>query len=103
MGQEIIKWLISFVLGGLGGLLIALMKKVRKKDNAMAMGVQCLLRSEIIRQYEKWMDRGYCPIYAKEALQREYAAYHDLDGNDVATELTNVVMNLPAEPPKDKT
>lgn len=84
----------------LAGTLIALWKKEHKREKAVENGVQCLLRAEIIRQYEKWIDRRYCPLYAKEALRREYAAYHALHGNDVATGLYNEVMALPTEEPK---
>ena len=60
-------------------------------------GVQCLLRDEIIRNHDKYMDNGFCPIYAKETLKRAYHAYHELHGNDVATGLCNEVMALPTE------
>ncbi|MPN16592.1 hypothetical protein SDC9_163937 [bioreactor metagenome] len=61
------------------------------------MGLQCLLRAEIIRSYEKYQDKGFCPLYAKEALKREYDSYHDLHGNDVATDLYRQMMALPTE------
>ena len=46
------------------------------------------------------MEKGYCPIYAKEALTRAYKAYHALKGNDVATELYEETLRLPCEPPE---
>ena len=101
--QYFTQWLVTFICGGLvslAGTLIALWKKEHKREKAVENGVQCLLRAEIIRQYEKWIDRKYCPLYAKEALRREYAAYHALHGNDVATGLYNEVMALPTEEPK---
>lgn len=61
-------------------------------------GVQCLLRAEIIRSNEKYLHKGYCPIYAKESLKRVYDAYHALGGNDVATHLYNELMELQEEP-----
>ena len=63
----------------------------------VAKGTQCLLRAEIIRSHEKYIDRGYCPVYAKESLTREYQAYHNLGGNDVATALYEQLMTLPNE------
>ena len=85
-----IKWLIPFLCGAAvafaGGLLIRL--------QAIKKGLQCLLRAEIIRSHDKYTERGYCPIYAKEALTRAYKAYHDLGGNDVATNLYNEVLEL---------
>ncbi|MBE6890040.1 MAG: hypothetical protein E7485_08520 [Ruminococcaceae bacterium] len=61
----------------------------------VAKGTQCLLRAEIIRSHEKYIDRGYCPVYAKESLTRAYQAYHKLGGNDVATALYEQLMSLP--------
>ena len=63
----------------------------------VAAGTQCLLRAEIIRSHEKYIDKGYCPVYAKESLTREYQAYHNLGGNDVATALYEQLMTLPNE------
>lgn len=67
----------------------------------LALGTQCLLRAEIIRQHEKYMDRGYCPVYAKESLTKEYQAYHNLGGNDVATALYEQLMSLPNDNKED--
>lgn len=99
MITEIIKWLISFILGGTVTFIAARYKFYRKRDEAFQEGLQALLRAEIIRQYEKHIEREYCPLYAKEALKREYHAYHTLGGNDVATELYHKCLELPTEPP----
>ncbi len=105
MYEAFIKWFVTFICGMIvswGGTLISSRKKNRKKEKALELGVQCLLRAEIIRSFEKYNDRGYCPIYAKEALRREYDSYHELGGNDVATGLFNKTMALPEEPPAEK-
>lgn len=95
MIQAIYNWLVPFVLGGLISFCAALIKNRTKKAQAEAAGICCLLRAEIIRQHEKYTDKGYCPIYAKEALKKAYAAYHDLGGNDVATKLFDELMKMP--------
>ena len=64
-------------------------------------GLQCLLRAEIIRSHDKYIARGYCPVYAKESLRRAYTAYHNLGGNDIATALYNECLDLP-EPLKEE-
>lgn len=97
-------WFIPFVCGGVVsiiGALLAVWKREHKKDRAIEKGLQCLLRAEIIRSFEKYTDRHFCPIYAKEALKREYDSYHDLGGNDVATGLFKKIMQLPEEPPEE--
>lgn len=69
--------------------------KETEKDKALCSGVQCLLRAEIIRSYEKYIDKGYCPLYSKQALTTAYKSYHALGGNDVATDLYEKIMDLP--------
>ena len=82
-----------------GNVLLTNLLSNRKKENergkAVADGVQCLLRSEIIRSHNEYARLKHCPIYAKENLTRAYAAYHALGGNDVATSLYEQIMELP--------
>lgn len=88
-----IKWLVPFLLGGavtFSGTMLIRIKAIKN-------GLQCLLRAEIIRSYDKYMEKGYAPVYAKEALTKAYHAYHALGGNDVATSLYKETMNFPSE------
>jgi hypothetical protein len=89
--EKIIGWVVPFILGAVVGGVSMWFLVIK----ALCDGVQCLLRAEIIRQNEKWVKVGYCPIYAKQALTREYKAYSKLHGNDVATGLYHEVMELP--------
>ena len=74
------------------------LKAEQKKNAAIAEGVQSLLRESIVSNYNKYTDRGYCPIYAKESIKHVYEAYHNLGGNDVATKLYNTLLAMPEEP-----
>ncbi len=98
MIEIFIKWLIPFVCGGIITAFATYIKMRKKKDSAVELGVQCLLRAEIIRSHEKYTAQGYCPVHAKEAVKREYKAYGTLDGNDVATELYHNILKLPTTP-----
>ena len=92
-----IRWAVPFICGGVIAGCITYVRTIHKRSNAERDGLQCLLRAEIIRIYDKYMALEYCPIYVKEALRRAYVAYHNLGGNDVATGLYNEVMELPTE------
>lgn len=72
---------------------------MRQNDRSKQIesGLQSLLRAEIIRSHEKYMDKGYCPVYAREALNRIYESYHALGGNGTMTELYKQVMALPTD------
>lgn len=89
--EKVISWLVPFLLGAVVSALTLWFGGMK----ALREGVQCLLRAEIIRQNEKWVKTGYCPVYAKQALSRAYKAYHALHGNDVATSLYEETMDLP--------
>ena len=68
----LIRWLIPFICCG----FITWINTYHGKNKAMREGVRSLLRAEIIRAYEKYTERGYCPIYAREPLTKVYEAYH---------------------------
>lgn len=78
------------------GLKKELMKKIKKQD-AVKEGVVALLRQALYDSYNKWTERGYCPIYAMEVSTRIYEQYHALGGNDVGTELYERLKELPTE------
>lgn len=89
--EKVLGWLVPFLLGAaVSGATLWLCFFRSFRD-----GLQCLLRAEIIRQNEKWVKAGHCPVYAKQALSRAYKVYHNLKGNDVATALYEETMELP--------
>lgn len=69
----------------------------RQKNEAISIGVQSLLRESIVSNYNKYAEKGYCPIYAKESVKKVYQAYHNLGGNDVATELYQKILRMPED------
>lgn len=88
---------ISTVLGALYRDICKRLKQEQRKNDAIAAGVQSLLRESIVHNYNKYQDKEYCPIYAKESIKRVYEAYHNLGGNDVATKLYNTMLAMPEE------
>lgn len=95
-----IQWLFSILLAILAAgyrQIAARLKEEQKKNEAIAQGVQSLLRESIVDNYNKYSDKGFCPIYAKESIKKVYEAYHALGGNDVATELYNKLLKMPEE------
>lgn len=62
-------------------------------------GVQALLRSEMIKDYNKWSDRGYAPIYARENFENCYIQYHQLGANGVMDGIHDKYMKLPTTKP----
>ena len=96
-----VEWLFTVSVAVLGWgyrQIYARLKIEQKKNEAIAEGVQSLLRESIVDNYNRYSDKGFCPIYAKESIKRVYIAYHKLDGNDVATELYKKLLAMPEEP-----
>ena len=95
--SSLISCLTSSVAGGLVTYFITKWKKGIKREKALDEGVQSLLRNQLIEYHDKYMARGYCPIYVKESARRSYEAYHELGGNGVVTKLFEDIMELPGE------
>ncbi len=72
-----------------------------KEDRAVANGLQCLLRVEIIRTHAKYTVKKFCPVWARENLIAIHDAYKGLGGNHIGDDMFNEVMALPYEPPKE--
>lgn len=95
-----VQWLFAAAVGLLGWgnrKLTARIKAEQARNEAIAEGVQSLLRESIVNSYNRYTDKGFMPIYAKESLKSAYSAYHRLGGNDVATELYNKMLRMQEE------
>ena len=105
ISENWVKWLFAVALAGLswGYRTISVQLKLeRQKNDAIAQGVQSLLRESIVSNYNKYSEKNYCPIFAKESLKKLYASYHNLGGNDVATELYNKLLKMPEDERNDE-
>ena len=69
-------------------------------SDAVALGVQALLRDRIIQAYNHYQEKGCCPIYGMENVLAMYKQYHNLGGNGAITELVEKLKELPTEAPR---
>ena len=70
------------------------LKEEQQKNEAISNGVQALLRESIVGNYNKYSEKGFMPIYAKESVKKVYSAYKNLGGNDVAKELYQKMLSM---------
>ena len=98
--MNLYQWLCIFSVPTLlAGILGTLWRQIR----GVRMGVKALLRAQMISDYNKWTERGYAPIYAKQNFENCWEQYHALKGpNGVMDGLHNTFMTLPTEPPQRK-
>lgn len=95
-----VEWVFTACLAVLGlgyKTVIARLNEEHKKNEAIAEGVQSLLRESIVTNYNRYSDKGFCPIYAKESIKKVYHSYHNLGGNDVATDCYRRLLEMPTE------
>lgn len=95
-----LEWFFAIITGifGLGYRSVSKkLKEEKARNEAIAEGVQALLRENIVSNYNKYHDRGYCPIYAKESIKKAYTAYAALGGNDVAESLYKKILDMKEE------
>ena len=67
------------------------------ETNAVKLGVQALLRSQMINDYNKWLDKDYAPIYARESFKNCWRQYHNLGANGVMDDIHEKFMALPTQ------
>lgn len=97
-------WIIKYWVQALFGSLIAavgalykLFLAERKKRKALEAGVRAMLRNDIIKLADKYLDAGEVPVYGLENLNGMYEAYHGLGGNGTITKLVEDVRHLPTK------
>ena len=82
------------------GIVTGVVKVIFTHIKSVKLGVQALLRAQMIHDYNKWVDRGYAPIYARENFQNCWEQYHALGANGVMDDIHNKFLALPIEPPE---
>lgn len=85
------------ILGIASRAIIARLKKYEGRQTALERGVQALLRDRMLYSYNKYVQLGYAPIYAKENFENMYNQYHELGANGVMTQLHIEFMELPTD------
>lgn len=68
-----------------------------QKTAAVQLGVQALLRDRLVAEYNKYSEKGYAPIYARDNFENMWTQYHNLGKNGVMNGLHDKFMELPTE------
>ena len=100
--MTVYQWLcllgVPAVIAGIFKYLHTLIKHNSEDSKALKAGVQALLRSQMISDYNKWSERGYAPIYARENFENCWKQYHSLGVNGVMDDLHEKFLELPTTP-----
>lgn len=79
------------------GYLYGKVQAVKQENKAIRLGLQALLRDRLIEKYDKYSDKGYAPIYARENFENMWRQYHSLGENGVMDSIHDKFMELPTE------
>lgn len=93
--MTIYQWLCFF---SVPALLLAAIKILFSQIKAVKLGLQALLRAQLIDDWNKWSERGYAPIYARQNFENCWRQYHSLGVNGVMDDLHARFFELPTEP-----
>lgn len=70
------------------------LKKADRSD-ALALGVQALLRAQMITDYNHYSEKGFAPIYARENFENVWKQYEALGENGVMKDIHQKFLALP--------
>lgn len=87
----VVKFWIEFAMAG----MVSAVALLFKRHKATQLGVQALLRANIIGLYNKYIERNEIPIYERENLEQLYIQYKHLKGNGVVDGLRERLNKLP--------
>lgn len=93
----VISYLIPTILGGIIGFITTKLKKNKKKEEAIELGVQALLRNELIRRYREYEQKGEISILDKENMEAMFEQYKNLGGNGTVKHMMDDLLELPTK------
>lgn len=108
MVREIIVMGFQIVLTAICGYLVWLMQQQRTETqqeaetakinrDANSKGTMLLLRVQMIEYHAKWKKRGFVTRHGLENFNEMYAAYHNLGGNGMVTQMLEEIRDLPIQ------
>lgn len=102
IGMNLYQWLCLFsvpaLLGAFYKMVHSQFKKQAQENLAMKKGLQALLRAQLVSEWNRWSERGYAPIYARQNFENCWMQYHNLGANGVMDDIHARFFELPTEP-----
>ena len=90
-----IDFFIRFWAEILLGALVVAVATLYRKYKATQLGIQALLRSALIKIYNRYIEPEEMPIYEKENAEALFKQYTALGGNGTVKGLYDEMMRLP--------
>ena len=104
MVEFVIKYWLEMAFIGVTGIFTGTLKYYRDKlhkrfceHDVIKAGLLVIIRAELVKSYHYYMDKGYCPIYARDTINPMYVEYKNLGGNGVIPDLMEQLNELPTD------
>lgn len=85
-----VEWICGVATVALAGFYGRMMRKQR----ALEMGVQALLRDRLVQAYYHYSERGWVTLHGLESVNKMYQEYHNLGGNGTVSKLVEDINKL---------
>ena len=86
--DTVIPWAITTICSGIIGFLIARLKSMKRRDDAIEQGLRVLLGKTLIDSYDLYHNQERkLTVERKREIDEAYKAYHALGGNGTITAL----------------
>lgn len=79
------------------GIVVGYFKTTAKKIKAIQLGIQAMLRAQLISMWEEYSRKGYAPIYVRDNFENVYKNYHALGANGVMDDVHKKFLKLPTD------
>lgn len=89
------EWFAQYWLEMVFGFIIAGLGVTVKTVKCYRKGLQALLRSQMINDYNHYKEKEFAPIYARENFENMWEQYHNLGANGVMDDIHEKFMSLP--------
>lgn len=99
---SIISTIITVVAIPAIGYLYKKYKAGERRQKAVELGVQALLRDRIVQAYYHYIERDWITLHGLENINALYAQYHALGGNGTVTALVDGIRELEVRDDKTK-
>lgn len=95
--MTIYQWLCILGIPSLAATLLSVVIAQIRGVAALKRGVQALLRAQMINDFNKWSERGYAPLYARQNFENLWVQYEALGQNGVMSDLHDKFLKLPTD------